>query len=168
MRKSSKKSVLFDASKCVGCFACSVACMDQHDIDIQREGVMLRRVVDVERCDADEVEIAHVSLACMHCEDAACIDACPARALVRDVATGAVIVRHERCIGCHACAMACPFGVPRFGADGTMLKCDECYARTMFGLNPACVDICPGGALTFEDPNDAMARKQLRSACSLL
>ena len=53
----------------------------------------------------------------------------------------------SKCIGCHSCAMACPFGVPRFGRDGVMRKCDAFYARTRFGYVPACVDVCPTGAL---------------------
>jgi Fe-S-cluster-containing dehydrogenase component len=53
--------------------------------------------------------------------------------------------------------MACPFGIPRFGRDGTMQKCDACYARTRFGYDPACVEICPTGALSYEDVNEATA-----------
>ena len=165
---STQKTIVFDAAKCFGCHACSVACMDQNDIDIQRDGVMLRRVADVEQMQAGEVRIAHVSLACMHCADAGCIDACPSRALTRDFATGAVVVRRELCIGCRACAMACPFGVPRFGAEGTLMKCDGCFARTRFGERPACVDICPGGALTYEDINKVMDCKERKYGASLM
>lgn len=164
---SQKKTIVFDSEKCFGCYACSVACMDQNDIDIRREGVMLRRVIDFENELSGEVRITHESLACMHCEDAPCMDACPSRALVRDYETGAVIIRRELCIGCHSCAMACPFGVPRFGAEGIMMKCDGCFARTRFGENPACVDVCPGGALTYESINETMDRKQRKYGSTL-
>lgn len=157
-----RKTLYFDSGKCVGCHACAVACMDQNDIDVEAGQPPLRQVAHVERLDAGEVRISHVSLACMHCEGAECLDACPAGALRRDLASGAVIVRGELCIGCHACAMACPFGAVRFGRDGVMRKCDECYARTRFGYTPACVEICPTGALSYLDVNEAMARKQQR------
>ena len=156
------KKLVFDSEKCVGCYACAVACMDQNDINVSGGEPMLRQVMDVERFEAGEVRIAHVSLACMHCDGAECLDACPSRALRRDLESGAVVVRSELCIGCHACAFACPFGVPRFGSDGTMAKCDACYARTRFGYDPACTEICPTGALTFADVNVAMTAKQQR------
>ena len=121
-----RKSLYFDVQKCVGCYACAVACMDQNDTDLLGGDLMFRSVMHVENMEAGEVRIAHVSTACMHCDNAECLDACPSRALRRDPESGAVIVRRELCIGCHACAMACPFGIPRFGGDGTMQKCDGC------------------------------------------
>ena len=154
------KTLYFNPEKCVGCYASAVACMDQNDIDLAAGQIPFRNVVSYEGEKEGEVWTAHVSMACQHCESAECLDACPSRALRRDPATGAVVVRAELCIGCHACAMACPFGVPRFGADGVMSKCDACYARTRFGLDPACTDVCPTGALEFLDINEAMARKQ--------
>ncbi len=162
-----KKVLYFDSDKCVGCYACAVACMDQNDIDVVGDGVAYRFVAHVEGKDGGAVRIAHVSMACMHCDSAECLDACPAGALRRDLESGAVIVRRELCIGCHACAMACPFGVPRFGRDGTMQKCDACYARTRFGYDPACTEICPTGALGYLDINEAMARKQKRFGASI-
>ncbi|MBR3181845.1 MAG: 4Fe-4S dicluster domain-containing protein [Eggerthellaceae bacterium] len=157
-----KKTLCFDAQKCVGCYACAVACMDQNDIDVVGDGLMYRHVSHVEEENADEVRIVHVSIACLHCEAAECLDACPSGALRRDIASGAVIVRRELCIGCHACAMACPFGIPRFGRDGTMQKCDACYARTRFGYEPACAEICPTGALSYADVNEAAGSKLSR------
>ena len=162
------KTLHFEAGKCVGCYACAVACMDQNDLDLLAGDVALRNVVHIEDAVSGAVRVTHVSLACQHCEAAECLDACPSRALVRDAATDAVTVRPELCIGCHSCAMACPFGIPRFGRDGIMRKCDACHARTRFGYDPACVDVCPTGALSFSDMNEAMAAKQQRHARSLV
>ena len=157
-----RKTICFDAQKCVGCYACAVACMDQNDIDVFGDGLAYRHVMHVENGQADELRRMHVSIACMHCDGAECLDACPAGALRRDEASGAVIVRRNLCIGCHACAMACPFGIPRFGRDGTMQKCDACYARTRFSYDPACTEVCPTGALTYGDANEASASKLTR------
>jgi len=162
-----RKTLCFDSQKCVGCYACAVACMDQNDIDVTGDQLMYRHVMHIENLEAGEVHIAHVSAACLHCDNAECLDACPAGALRRDPENNAVIVRRELCIGCHACAMACPFGVPRFGRDGTMQKCDGCYARTRFGYEPACTEICPTGALAYLDINEAMDRKQKRFGASI-
>jgi Fe-S-cluster-containing dehydrogenase component len=43
--------------------------------------------------------------------------------------------------------MACPYGIPSFGSDGKMIKCDGCYVRLHRGMKPACVKACPVGAL---------------------
>ena len=41
-----KKTLYFDAKKCVGCYACAVACMDQNDIDLLAGDLMFRHVFD--------------------------------------------------------------------------------------------------------------------------
>ncbi|WP_312645038.1 4Fe-4S dicluster domain-containing protein [Hydrogenoanaerobacterium sp.] len=63
-------------------------------------------------------------------------------------ATGFTIYDNTTCIGCHSCAMACPFGAPSFSKKGKMQKCDGCRIRIGNGLEPACVRTCPTHALT--------------------
>jgi len=87
-----KKTLYFDSQKCVGCYACAVACMDQNDTDLLSGDLMFRHVLHVEGREAGEVCITHVSLACQHCEGAECLDACPSRALRRDPESGSVSV----------------------------------------------------------------------------
>lgn len=166
MAGKNRKSIIFKSELCIGCYSCVVSCMDQNDIDTVKDALSWRRVEHIPERGEQPGE-ANVSIACMQCEDAACIRACPAGAIVRDAATGNVIVRKSLCIGCHACAMACPFGAPRFGSDGKMQKCDGCYARTQFGLEPACVRNCPTGALSFEGANEAMEAKAAAAARTL-
>jgi carbon-monoxide dehydrogenase iron sulfur subunit len=62
--------------------------------------------------------------------------------------------------------MACPFGVIRYHEDtfappgkAIAVKCDNCHARQLEGLIPACVEVCKVAALTFEVPGDALKRK---------
>ncbi|MFC1910982.1 4Fe-4S dicluster domain-containing protein [Chloroflexota bacterium] len=84
----------------------------------------------------------------MHCENAPCIMSCPAGCLRKDPTTNFTIYASDNCIACHSCAMACPFGIPSFGKDGRITKCDGCYIRVKYGLQPACVLACPSGALS--------------------
>ena len=134
-----------DMEKCTGCGACAVACMDQNDID-PRTSAPFRNVFCLDKRDGDQVKAAYASLACMHCDDAPCIPACPSGCLKKDESTGFTVYDNDNCIGCHSCAMACPFGVPTFNEAGKMEKCDGCYVRVAHGMEPACVRVCPTGA----------------------
>jgi Fe-S-cluster-containing hydrogenase component 2 len=102
----------------------------------------------VESGSGADARLRYVSMACMHCENARCLSACPTGAIAREPGTRVVKVgRPDFCIGCHSCSDACPFGVPRFGRDGRMQKCDLCSVRLENGLEPACVRVCPTKAL---------------------
>lgn len=143
-----------DIERCSGCYACVVACMDQNDTGVGEQPTAWRHVHAVESGSYPEAHLRYVSLACMHCEDAPCLLACPTGALRRDAATRAVRVEAALCIGCHSCSIACPFGAPRFGPDGTMQKCDLCSERLAHGLEAACVRVCPTKALRRGDLNE--------------
>ena len=153
-----------DLERCTGCFACAVACMDQNDLEVTAEPTAWRQVFKAESGSFPEARLRYVSLACMHCEDAPCLIACPTGAISRESGTRVVGVNAEMCIGCHSCSMACPFGVPRFGQDGTMQKCDLCTVRLEHGLEPACVRVCPTKALRQGDPNDLALDRERKAA----
>ena len=130
-----------DRDRCCACGACAVACMDQNDIEITEEHP-LRKVFAMEGTNGH----AYISMACMHCEDAPCIVACPVGCLSKDE-RGLTVYDSTSCIGCHSCAMACPFGAPTYNRFGKMQKCDGCAERLSHGLEPACVRTCSLGAL---------------------
>ena len=90
--------------------------------------------------------------------------------LQKDPQTGMTVVDATHCIGCHSCAMACPFGAPKFDREGKIAKCDGCAERIRHGYQPACVRVCPTGALTLqtEEERGRQARgKMLRSLLHL-
>ena len=82
-----------------------------------------------------------------------------APAATKDPESGFTLYDTTNCIGCHSCAMACPYGVPAFGPDGKMRKCDACIERQKAGMAPACVKVCPTGALTLLTEEDFKARQ---------
>lgn len=135
-----------DAALCSACGACAIACMDQNDVDTSLGQQPFRKVYQYE---TPARELVSFSMACMHCADAPCVTGCPAGVLYKDGESGLTLYDNEACIGCHSCAMACPYGAPSFGAGGKMVKCDGCYERIKAGLEPACVHTCPTGALTW-------------------
>jgi len=136
----------FNFSRCTGCMSCIVACQDQNDLP---GGVAFRHVIKLEKGKYPSVKFSFLSLACLHCGDAPCVMVCPTGALQRRDRDGIVIVDRDLCIGCHSCALACPFGAPQYLEDGKMAKCDFCVARLEAGLEPACVRVCPCRALDF-------------------
>lgn len=136
-----------DLKKCVSCGACMIACMDQNDICVEEGQRPFRNVFDIESEKNETVTYSHLSLACMHCTDAPCIIACPSACIRKDEETNLTVFDTTNCIGCHSCAMACPFGIPSFGKNGKMQKCDGCYVRVHHGMKPACVKACPVDAL---------------------
>lgn len=136
-----------DMEKCISCGACAVACMDQNDIDVEHGQAPFRTVFTLEEPKDGSVKMTNLSVACMHCDDAPCIKGCPAGCLRKDPDTNLTVYDNTNCIGCHSCAMACPFGAPSFNKDGKIQKCDGCAVRVAHGMKPACVKVCPFDAL---------------------
>jgi Fe-S-cluster-containing dehydrogenase component len=60
--------------------------------------------------------------------------------------------------------MVCPFGVPQFGAEGKMQKCDLCVDLVTQGKEPACVATCPAEALRFGTLQELSEQATRRSA----
>ena len=155
-----KKIIDLDISKCSACGACAIACMDQNDIDVTGGVSPFRVVSDLEGKDGG---YQYFSIACFHCEDAPCISACPCNCLMKDEETGFTVYDNTNCIGCHSCAMACPYGAPSYGKDGKMIKCNGCVTRVKMGLEPACVRNCATGALKCLDEEDYKAENMGQS-----
>jgi Fe-S-cluster-containing dehydrogenase component len=136
----------FDPERCSACGACAVACMDQNDYDAAGSLPPLRRIIVREQTGGTFV---YTSAACLHCADPACVAVCKSGCLTTDAETGLVLSDLELCTGCRACLKACIYDVPAFGPDRKLVKCDGCVERVRHGMQPACVRVCPTGALTF-------------------
>ncbi len=79
-----------------------------------------------------------------------------------------VIVDQGLCIGCKMCLMACPFGIPQFGKDGKMQKCNFCLERLEQGQSPACMNVCPARALHAGDLEELSALAARKAAKQLV
>jgi DMSO reductase iron-sulfur subunit len=155
----------FDPEKCVQCHACEVACKASHEVEA---GLKWRRIVWFWSGQFPDVACRTVSLSCQHCGDPPCESACPTGAIRKRSADGIVVVDPDRCVGCHTCLTACPFGVPQFGSTGRMQKCDLCLKRLEQGKEPACVATCPSGALRFGPLNELSEKAMAISARKFL
>lgn len=144
--------MVVDLRKCIGCQACTVACIMENDVpeDAFRTHVSVYEVLR-ERQDPAMVMLPRL---CNHCDDPPCIPVCPVEATFK-AENGEVLVDASRCVGCAYCVQACPYDA-RFINHETQTadKCTFCYHRTQEGLLPACVETCVGGARNFGDLND--------------
>lgn len=135
-----------DLDRCSGCKACVAACHALNGLD---EGEVWREVGLIVGGAPGLPVIQHVTSACHHCLDPACLNACPVDAYEKDPITG--IVKHltDQCFGCQYCTLACPYDAPRFhAAKGVVRKCDMCSDRLGVGEAPACVQGCPHEAIS--------------------
>lgn len=121
------------------------------------------RVVKKTAGTADELAEFHMRHSCTHC--GLCAQVCPSGAL-KQREDGVVDLNRELCIGCGYCYQACPFDVPRYPEEGdrAMVKCTGCASRIDAGLEPACVSLCPAGALAFGDRASVAASGNQRVA----
>jgi Fe-S-cluster-containing dehydrogenase component len=144
-----------DPSRCIGCQACYHACAECET----HRGISMIHLEYTDRAASPQT----VPVVCMHCEDPACAEVCPADA-IKKTADGVVqTALPSHCIGCTNCVLACPFGVPHYLPQlDLMLKCDMCYDRTSAGKRPMCVTVCPSGALAYGTRADIEALRRER------
>ena len=155
---------LMDSSRCIGCKTCMIACKDKHDHPV---GVLWRKVLESTAGDwikntdgtyAQTVRAYYTSVACNHCDNALCINACPTGAM-RRVENGIVALEENRFIGCGNCLWNCPYSAPRLHPEKKhMTKCDLCRDFLAAGKEPACVAACPSRALHVGPRKETIAR----------
>lgn len=177
--------MVIDLRRCIGCNACTIACKQEHGTP---EDTHFARVVTREVGTYPATRRTFLPVLCNHCENAPCVEVCPSGAsYIRE--DGIVLVDRDKCIGCRACAVACPYmnrhfletGSLRHGyggnglspleavkfaefEEGTMIKCTLCAHRIDQGLEPACVVTCPTECRFFGDlePQEGKLQRLIR------
>jgi tetrathionate reductase subunit B len=184
--------MIIDLEKCIGCHACAVACKAEWEVPAGEGRNWVKRLGP--SLTPEGLASTYYPGLCNHCDGPACVDACPAdpvkmefkdrksgavkvmevAATWKDPFDGTVQIDKERCLGCGACAEACPYGAryvnPELGEDGKADKCTFCTERTALGLEPACVQTCLAGARIFgdlSDPDSAVAKYVKKGAIRL-
>lgn len=179
VRETLEVAKLIDISKCIGCKACQVACMEWNDTrdeigsnlgvydnppDLTDKSWTVMRYAEVE-LEAGRLEWLIRKDGCMHCADPGCLKACPSPGAIIQYDNGIVDFQEEYCIGCGYCITGCPFDIPRLSKkDGKVYKCTLCSDRVAVGLVPACVKSCPTGALVFGSKDDMIHHADERIA----
>ncbi|RJP34235.1 MAG: 4Fe-4S dicluster domain-containing protein [Candidatus Omnitrophota bacterium] len=161
------KSILTDITKCIGCNECVLACKRTYDLppELPRrwhkpDGLSARNWTSIVRLPENKF----VRKQCRHCQEPACVSACPVGALIKN-AEGPVTYDGGKCMGCRYCMMACPYEIPRYDWDSAapyIRKCILCYERIKEGKQPACTEACPTGATIFGEREELLAEAKRR------
>jgi len=177
-RQTQEVVKLIDVSKCIGCKACQVTCMEWNDTrdaigtnhgiydnptDLTENSWTVMRYAEVKTDRGLEWLIRKDG--CMHCADPGCLKACPAPGAIVQYSNGIVDFHEENCIGCGYCITGCPFNIPRLSKkDSKVYKCTLCSDRVAVGLEPACAKTCPTGAIVFGTKEDMLFHAEERIA----
>ncbi|NPB06066.1 MAG: 4Fe-4S dicluster domain-containing protein [Aquificae bacterium] len=156
--------MLIDLSRCIGCLSCEVACVQEKGL----ESPFIRpmRVLRLEGLNGSP-EALYWPTNCYHCEPAPCVLACPTAAM-RKGRDGVVFVEKERCIGCKACIVACPYGAITFNPETMKVeKCDYCRHRLEQDLLPSCVEKCTTNCLYFVRLDERPKERHLKGRLEL-
>mgnify|MGYP003574107906 FL=1 len=82
---------------------------------------------------------------CNHCDNPACLAACPRQAVYKRDEDGIVLIDQERCRGYQECVKACPYKKTFFNLiSRTSEKCIGCFPRVEQGEVALCVESCIG------------------------
>jgi len=167
-------AMVIDLSKCVGCNACTVSCKTNNGIPM---GILWAKVITEEIGTYPNAKMAFTPVLCMHCKEAPCVKACPTGASQK-LDNGITWIDENKCMGCKACILACPYEARYFNPkeplgyypekgyteqekaqfsdyqSGIVTKCDFCIDRVGEGKDPACVQTCVSKARHFGDLDD--------------
>lgn len=174
--------MVIDTKRCVGCGTCAMMCKSENN---EPDGVWWNRVLTdggdhlaTPSGIYPNLRMENLTISCQHCDNPACVKVCPVGATYKDVEKGIVRQDYDKCIGCRMCMAACPYtGVRSFNweepkysigiATGdadvprhqkhVVEKCTLCWHRIAKGLEPACIEVCPGRARHFGDLNDPVS-----------
>ena len=169
------KVMVIDLAICNGCHNCQVSCKDEHVANdwspIARPqpdtGQFWNKVINLERGTVPKVQVTYHHSICQHCENAPCMEACPAGAIYRRE-DGIVIIDPGACRGNQLCIEACPYeNVIYFNDDLNIAqKCTFCAHLLDKGwTDTRCSDACPTGAFTFGEEADL--KEQIAKAALL-
>lgn len=153
----SKWGMVIDLKKCVTCYACILACKQEHFLP---PNIFRSRLLVGEKGKYPNAKKFTYPIQCNQCDEAICIEACPTGATYKRE-DGIIAVDPDKCTGCQHCVMLCPYQqrtcyygeqkeyFPGQGSteletigeklyphqEGIIVKCDLCSERIDAGIS---------------------------------
>ena len=129
-----RRYISVDVDKCMGCHTCELACAMAHGSTDDLSVLIRSGEKPGYRIFVESYQATSIPVPCNHCEEAACVLACPTGACHRESEGAPVLVDNDKCIGCRMCVQACPFGMISVHPLGSgVVKCDLCIRRLAQG-----------------------------------
>ena len=162
-------ALLCDVEKCTGCYACFLACKDEHVGNCHdpyaapaSEGQKWIDVKEIEYGAGDKVKVDYIPIMCQHCSTPACAKDAPDGAVYARQ-DGIVIIDPKKSEGAKSIMYNCPYGAVHWNkALELPQKCTLCAHMLDGGERIArCAECCPTGALVFgdiENPDSAISK----------
>ena len=148
-----------DVEKCTGCYACFLACKDEHVGNGHGgysapapEGQRWIDIKEIEYGTGDKVKVDYIPVMCQHCNAPACAKGAPDGA-VYTRQDGIVLIDPKKAKGARSIMDNCPYGAVYWNdVLGLPQKCTLCAHILDAGDEiTRCVECCPTGALVFGD-----------------
>ncbi|ECH0058665.1 4Fe-4S dicluster domain-containing protein [Salmonella enterica] len=102
--------MVIDLQKCVGCTGCVFACKAENNTTPEIN--WCDKIINTSGVFPD-ISFEYISTMCNHCDDAPCVSGCPTQAMHKSEG-GLTLHDPNKCIGCKACMVNCPYGVISF------------------------------------------------------
>lgn len=146
--------IFTDATKCIGCLNCELACAANH------MGITMEEAYDchlplISRNRVIKIGLIMAPIQCMHCTNPACLNVCPHDAIQHE--EHFVKIYEEKCVGCGCCFLVCPYGSIQMieikshltnENSRIAIKCDLCSGKQEATF---CVKNCPTEAICLID-----------------
>lgn len=150
--------MIIDASKCVGCHACEVACKQEFGTPL---GVFRIMTLYLDSGVYPKVKREFLPISCRQCENAACVKACKNGALYEQ--NGVITINPKQCDACGECVKACEIGAIYIDPYLKIAqKCELCGHRLELGIKAACEATCVAKAITITDAKTASCIKNAK------
>ncbi|HWQ76519.1 MAG TPA: 4Fe-4S dicluster domain-containing protein [Syntrophomonas sp.] len=155
------KVFIVDQEKCNGCYGCQLVCKDEHvDNDWMPiakpqpdTGHFWMKMNETVHGQVPKVKLEYKAVPCMHCDNAACMDAGDEAVYKRE--DGLVIIDPAKAEGRKDLVDRCPYGAIYWNeALNLPQKCTGCAHLVDEGKPPRCVEACSVGALRFGEEAD--------------